>query len=95
MVRTRTVAGVIRIGHVVPRELSRQVAPSPWRHSRKLGTARLAGIVDVPASTVHRALVRHSGGLKSSSQHRLVGGSGGARRRLRQGPPAEGPASTS
>src|ERR1700722_17640618 len=29
------------------------------RQSRKLGPARLAGIVDVPASTVHRVLVRH------------------------------------
>ena len=32
-----------------------------WRcaRSRKLGPARLAGIVGVPASTVHRVLVRH------------------------------------
>lgn len=29
------------------------------RRSRKLGPARLAGIVGVPASTVHRILVRH------------------------------------
>jgi transposase-like protein len=29
------------------------------RQSRKLGPARLADIVDVPASTVHRVLVRH------------------------------------
>lgn len=29
------------------------------RQSRKLGPARLAGIVEVPASTVHRVLVRH------------------------------------
>jgi transposase InsO family protein len=29
------------------------------RQSRKLGPARLAGIVGVPASTVHRLLVRH------------------------------------
>jgi transposase InsO family protein len=29
------------------------------RQSRKIGPARLAGIVDVPASTVHRVLVRH------------------------------------
>ena len=29
------------------------------RQSRKLGPARLSGIVDVPASTVHRVLVRH------------------------------------
>lgn len=29
------------------------------RQSRKLGPARLAGIVGVPASTVHRGLVRH------------------------------------
>ena len=29
------------------------------RQSRRLGPARLAGIVDVPASTVHRVLVRH------------------------------------
>jgi transposase InsO family protein len=29
------------------------------RQSRKLGPARLGGIVDVPASTVHRVLVRH------------------------------------
>ena len=29
------------------------------RRSRKLGPARLAGIVGVPASTVHRVLVRH------------------------------------
>jgi len=28
-------------------------------HDRKLGPARLAGIVDVPASTMHRILVRH------------------------------------
>jgi transposase InsO family protein len=29
------------------------------RQSRRLGPARLAGIVEVPASTVHRVLVRH------------------------------------
>jgi transposase InsO family protein len=29
------------------------------RRSRQLGPARLAGIVEVPASTVHRVLVRH------------------------------------
>jgi transposase InsO family protein len=29
------------------------------RQARKLGPARLAGIVEVPASTVHRVLVRH------------------------------------
>jgi transposase InsO family protein len=29
------------------------------RQSRKLGPARLAGIVGIPASTVHRVLVRH------------------------------------
>ena len=29
------------------------------RQSRKLGPARLSGIVEVPASTVHRVLVRH------------------------------------
>jgi transposase InsO family protein len=29
------------------------------RRSRRLGPARLAGIVEVPASTVHRVLVRH------------------------------------
>jgi transposase InsO family protein len=29
------------------------------RQSRKLGPARLAGLVDVPPSTVHRVLVRH------------------------------------
>src|SRR3954467_4413908 len=29
------------------------------RQSRKLGPARLAGIVGVPASTLHRVLVRH------------------------------------
>lgn len=32
------------------------------RQSRKLGPARLAGIIEVPPSTVHRVLVRH--GLK-------------------------------
>jgi transposase InsO family protein len=40
-----------------PARLERRIVA--LRQSRKLGPARLAGIVGVPASTVHRVLVRH------------------------------------
>ncbi len=40
-----------------PQRLERRIVA--LRRSRKLGPARLAGIVGVPASTVHRVLVRH------------------------------------
>ena len=43
--------------HQTPARLERRIVA--LRQSRKLGPARLAGIVDVPASTVHRVLVRH------------------------------------
>jgi transposase InsO family protein len=43
--------------HRTPARLERRIVA--LRQSRKLGPARLAGIVDVPASTVHRVLVRH------------------------------------
>jgi transposase InsO family protein len=48
-----------------PRSCPHQTAPRlerrivALRRSRRLGPARLAGIVGVPASTVHRVLVRH------------------------------------
>ena len=43
--------------HQTPARMERRIVA--LRRSRKLGPARLAGIVDVPASTVHRVLVRH------------------------------------
>jgi transposase InsO family protein len=43
--------------HQTPARVERRIVA--LRTSRKLGPARLAGIVDVPASTVHRVLVRH------------------------------------
>ncbi len=43
--------------HQTPAKVERRIVA--LRQSRKLGPARLAGIVDVPASTVHRVLVRH------------------------------------
>src|SRR4029453_829078 len=43
--------------HQTPARLERRIVA--LRQSRKLGPARLAGIVGGPASTVHRALVRH------------------------------------
>jgi transposase InsO family protein len=43
--------------HQTPARVERRIVA--LRQSRKLGPARLAGIVDVPASTVHRVLVRH------------------------------------
>lgn len=43
--------------HKTPRKLERRIVS--LRRNRKLGPARLAGIVGVPASTVHRVLVRH------------------------------------
>jgi transposase InsO family protein len=43
--------------HQIPARVERRIVA--LRQSRKLGPARLAGIVDVPASTVHRVLVRH------------------------------------
>lgn len=46
-----------RCPHQVPARLERRIVA--LRQSRRLGPARLAGIVDVPASTVHRVLVRH------------------------------------
>jgi len=43
--------------HQTPACVERRIVA--LRQSRKLGPARLAGIVGVPASTVHRVLVRH------------------------------------
>jgi len=43
--------------HQTPARLERRIVA--LRQARKLGPARLAGIVGVPASTVHRVLVRH------------------------------------
>jgi transposase InsO family protein len=43
--------------HQTPPRLERRIVA--LRQSRRLGPARLAGIVEVPASTVHRVLVRH------------------------------------
>jgi transposase InsO family protein len=43
--------------HRTPARIERRIVA--LRQSRKLGPARLAGIVGVPASTVHRVLVRH------------------------------------
>jgi transposase InsO family protein len=43
--------------HQTPARVERRIVA--LRQSRKLGPARLAGIVDVPPSTVHRVLVRH------------------------------------
>lgn len=43
--------------HRTPGRVERRVVA--LRQSRKLGPARLAGIVGLPASTVHRILVRH------------------------------------
>jgi transposase InsO family protein len=43
--------------HQTPAKTERRIVA--LRQSRKLGPARLAGIVGVPASTVHRVLVRH------------------------------------
>lgn len=50
--------------HRTPARLERRIVA--LRQSRKLGPARLAGIVGVPASTVHRVLVRH--GLQGVGQ---------------------------
>ena len=43
--------------HQTPARVERRIVA--LRQARRLGLARLAGIVDVPASTVHRVLVRH------------------------------------
>lgn len=43
--------------HQTPARVERRIVA--LRHSRKLGPARLSGIVGVPASTVHRVLVRN------------------------------------
>jgi transposase InsO family protein len=43
--------------HQTPARVERRIVA--LRQSRKLGPARLAGIVGVPSSTVHRVLVRH------------------------------------
>jgi transposase InsO family protein len=43
--------------HQTPPALERRIVA--LRQSRKLGPARLAGVVGLPASTVHRVLVRH------------------------------------
>jgi transposase InsO family protein len=43
--------------HQTPARVERRIVA--LRQSRRLGPARLAGIVDVPASTIHRVLVRH------------------------------------
>ena len=43
--------------HQTPARMERRIVA--LRRSRQLGPARLAGIVGVPASTVHRVLVRH------------------------------------
>lgn len=46
-----------RCPHQTPARVERRIVA--LRRSRRLGPARLAGIVGVPASTVHRVLVRH------------------------------------
>ena len=46
-----------RCPHQTPPRVERRIVA--LRQSRKIGPARLAGIVGVPASTVHRVLVRH------------------------------------
>lgn len=46
-----------RCPHQIAPRLERRIVA--LRQSRKIGPARLAGIVGVPASTVHRVLVRH------------------------------------
>ena len=43
--------------HQTPPELEQRIIAI--RRSQRLGPARLAGVVNVPASTVHRVLVRH------------------------------------
>ena len=43
--------------HQTPARVERRIVA--LRQARRLGPARLAGIVDVPASTVHRVLVRN------------------------------------
>ena len=43
--------------HRTPARIEQRIVA--LRRSRRLGPARLAGIVGVPASTVHRILVRH------------------------------------
>ena len=43
--------------HRTPARVERRIVA--LRQSRRLGPARLAGIIGVPASTVHRVLVRH------------------------------------
>jgi transposase InsO family protein len=43
--------------HQTPARVERRIVA--LRQSRRLGPARLAGVVGVPASTVHRVLVRH------------------------------------
>jgi transposase InsO family protein len=43
--------------HQTPARVERRIVA--LRQSRRLGPARLAGIVGVPSSTVHRVLVRH------------------------------------
>lgn len=47
----------LRCPHRTPARVERRIVA--LRQSRKLGPARLAGIVGVPRSTVHRVLVRH------------------------------------
>jgi len=42
--------------HQTPRRVERQI--ERLRRSRKLGPARIAGVLEMPASTVHRVLVR-------------------------------------
>ena len=46
-----------RCPHQTPRKLEKRIVG--LRRRRKLGPARIASIVDVPRSTVHRVLVRH------------------------------------
>jgi transposase InsO family protein len=46
-----------RCPHQTPARLERRILE--LRRTRKLGPARIASVVDVPASTVHRVLVRH------------------------------------
>jgi transposase InsO family protein len=46
-----------RCPHQTPARVERRIVA--LRQSRKLGPARLSGIAGVPASTVHRVLVRH------------------------------------
>jgi len=69
--------------HQTPARVERRIVA--LRQSRKLGPARVAGIVGVPASTVHRVLVRNG-------MNRLAwmgGPTGRVIRRIETSPPGE------